>query len=153
MIELPKDRMRIGVLRFFDDSMGMCGAWPCLGKSSNAEAAANDNPQRLSTLRNGDTPTGTYQLLAVRSEGTAPGAIHSYGPNPVIALNPTSGDALTAKINGREGFLIHGGDLSITGALRPTFGCVRVSNPDMAALNGLMVEYGQPAKVIIEESA
>ena len=49
-------------------------------------------------------------------------------------LDPVSGQAKIPKQNGRFGLLIHGGDLNAAGKLRPTFGCVRVFNNDLADL-------------------
>lgn len=51
-------------------------------------------------------------------------------PPSWISLDPTGGDALSAERNGRFGLLIHGGRLR-DGALRPTFGCLRVDKASM----------------------
>lgn len=68
--------------------------------------------------------------------------LHSYGPNGAIRLNSTGGDADTAAtLGGRQYFLIHGGDLNGSGQLRPTNGCIRLSNADMVSLlNAISVE-------------
>lgn len=59
---------------------------------------------------------------------------HSYGINGVIKLDPASGDAATAKGNGRTGILIHGGELGIGGQLRRTNGCLRLRDDEFAYL-------------------
>jgi lipoprotein-anchoring transpeptidase ErfK/SrfK len=69
-----------------------------------------------------------------------------YGPHGWITLNPVAGQALEAKRNGRFGLLIHGGAPGAGGALRPTFGCLRLTNGDM---RGLMEIVGQiPASLL-----
>jgi hypothetical protein len=150
-IDLPRDRTRLGELRFYADSMDQLFSCPCLGKSDNIEASAAGNPHRLTTIRNGDTPTGTFRVLGVRSMGGSSAALHSYGPHKTISIEGTSGDALKAKINGRFGLLIHGGAARTNGGLRPTLGCPRVSNESMAKLNELMAEHGVPSQVIVGE--
>ena len=137
LISLQKDRNKPGKLTVYDAPLGAGRTSPCscacLGKSDNAAAAAHGNPARNPLLPFGDIPTGTY--AGVWSVPLIPA--RSYGPNPVLVLNPVSGDALTAKNNGRFGLLIHGGDLNAAGKFRPTHGCVRVGNDDMAWLAGL----------------
>ena len=54
-------------------------------------------------------------------------------------MEPTSGDALTAKNNGRVGLLIHSGRHTFSSvvdakALKPTNGCIRMLDFDMASL-------------------
>jgi hypothetical protein len=151
LIDLLPDRTRLGELRFYGDNMEQVFSCPCLGKADSMEASASGNPRRLSTIRNGDTPTGTFRVLGVRSMGGSSAALHSYGPPKAIAIEGTSGDALKAKINGRFGLLIHGGAARTNGGLRPTLGCPRVSNESMAKLNELMLEHGAPSQVIVTE--
>jgi hypothetical protein len=90
----------------------------------------------------GDTPTGTYAILGLEATGDGTNrASHNYEPNGAIRLNPTDGDAATAAALGREYLLIHGGDPNPSGLLRPTNGCIRLSNPDMVSLlNAIAVE-------------
>lgn len=61
----------------------------------------------------------------------------SYGPYKVIMLTPVSGDI--KDFTNRSGIWIHGGDpCSYPSAswypLRPTYGCIRVSNADQLSL-------------------
>lgn len=132
---LPADRTRPGELRVVGDGApsatdpAASGPWRCLGKADNQSAAQHGNPARDPTLPFGDHPTGDYALVAIHRFDEASS---KYGPG-WISLDPTGGDALTAERNGRFGLLIHGGRLR-DGALRPTFGCLRVDNATVRAL-------------------
>lgn len=127
-IEVPADRRKLGWLTIVGTPFGCA----CYLKADNAAAAKSGNPTRDPTRRNGDTPLGTYRAVVGKAYAWSP---RTYGPYRVVRLEPTGGDALTAKQNGRSGLLIHGGDLASDGrSLRPTHGCVRVSNYHQAAL-------------------
>ena len=151
LITIPRDRTRTGVLRFFSDDMGVRFECACLGKADNTEARKHGNASRDPKRPFGDSPVGTYRVLAIRSAGTSPSDVRSYGPHNVISIEGTSGDALAAKVNGRTGLLIHGGALSATKTLRPTHGCLRLSDADMASLHGAIAAHGRPAQVIVSE--
>ena len=60
--------------------------------------------------------------------------VDRFGPHGKVVLDPEGGPALEAKRNGRYGLLIHGGRLSPAQRLRPTYGCLRVADADMARL-------------------
>lgn len=150
-IDLLKDRTRPGVLRFYSDDMEMQFRCACLGKADNAQAAKALNPTRDSIKPDGDTPTGTYRVIDIRRKDATTANLHTYGPNPIIHIEGTGGSALAAKINGRVGLAIHGGELSEQNKLRPTYGCIRVSNSNMASLNMTFERYGAPGQVIVEE--
>jgi hypothetical protein len=77
-------------------------------------------------------------LLVVHSTGETD--LHTYGAFPSLLLDPQSGEALIAKQNGREGLMIHGGAPSSTGGLRPTHGCIRLSEENQKALTGLLID-------------
>jgi lipoprotein-anchoring transpeptidase ErfK/SrfK len=66
-----------------------------------------------------------------------------YGPHGFIELTPTSGDALTAAKNGRYGLRIHSGAKNQFGALRPTHGCLRLSDEDFLALRQAIEALGE----------
>ncbi len=135
VVTLPDDRTKTGTLSLVDDEgNNLAGPFNALGMSDPSAAAANGNPNRTSTRYMGDFPNGTYSVAGVERMGRDSDSLHSYGPNQVLELQPTGGDALTARHNGRSGILIHGGDPSATGGLRPTHGCLRLSNDDMASL-------------------
>lgn len=130
VINLPVDRTKVGTIELFDNSGNSVFRAPALGMADSQKAASEGNPSRISTLPYGHTPSGGYDVVGFRVTG--PG--HNHGPNGKIELNPVSGDALTAKTNGRTHLQIHGGALR-NGNLRATWGCIRVSDEDMANLN------------------
>jgi hypothetical protein len=79
----------------------------------------------------GNTPTGIYTgYLYGPVDNTG-----SYGPYQVIYTDAVSGIVFTS---GRSGIWIHGGTASSTTAttapLRPTNGCVRISNTNQGSL-------------------
>jgi hypothetical protein len=144
IVQLPADRTQKGTLALFanDGVTLVAGPFQVYGKADGQTAATNGNPTRSTLLPFGDTPLGTYSVpgLEVTGDGTGR-STKSYGPNGAIRMNPTSGDAATAAIAGRQYLLIHGGDLNAAGALRPTNGCLRLSNADMVLLiNSIAVE-------------
>ncbi len=135
-VEFTADRTQTGTLRLVNAANATVeGPFRALGKADNATAAANGNPSRNPLRRYGDTPNGAYRVVRLAPSG--PGTSYpanSYGTAGLIVLDPQSGDALTAKQNGRTGLLIHGGAAGTGGRLRATHGCIRLSNADMAAL-------------------
>lgn len=143
-VQLPADRTQTGTLSLVADDRTtvLAGPFQTYGKADGQTAAANGNSTRNTLLPFGDTPLGTYAVPGMEVTGDGTGrSTHSYGPNGAIRLNPTDGDAATAAIAGRQYLLIHGGDLNAAGALRPTNGCLRLSNADMKSLiNSIAVE-------------
>lgn len=103
---------------------------PILGKADNVKARNMGNPARDPTRLFGDTPTGLYE--ACFDKVFSP--VATYGPYPVITMDPISGDALIAKQNGRAGLWVHGGNTTLRGLLRPTFGSLRTYNQDQEKL-------------------
>ncbi|MGA7410622.1 MAG: L,D-transpeptidase [Bryobacteraceae bacterium] len=82
----------------------------------------------------GDTPTGRYAIVELVNHTPGETRVHTYGAHPSILLDPLSGQALRAKQNGRTGLMVHGGAPPATGGLRPTNGCVRLSEDDQGSL-------------------
>ena len=83
-------------------------------------------------VHNGDTPTGYYTGYI----GPVQDSEYSYGPHEVLMMNGYYGDI---KESGRTGIWIHGGDPSTnpkatTYPLRPTYGCIRLSNDNQLLL-------------------
>ena len=103
----------------------------CYADADSAQAKKHGNPGEDSTLPFGDHPFGTYAVTDVRWSSTKPER-QAYGPVR-LALDPASGDAFIAKQNGRTGLAIHGGPTR-EGALRATFGCLRVDDETAEAL-------------------
>ncbi|WP_156667885.1 L,D-transpeptidase [Rhizobium sp. WYCCWR10014] len=141
-VKLPANRRNTGTLEMFDTITGLrvFGPVPALGRGARETAAAHGNPDGISTQPFGDTPTGGYNLPMVLKSGA--GTNHPadvYGSAGVIVMEPVSGDALTARQNGRTGLLIHSGrqvasPTPLPSHLRPTNGCIRVLESDLAAL-------------------
>ncbi len=133
-IDLLKNRMQLGTITVFDSAGTiLTGPFEALGKADNAAATARGNDTRNPVRSYGDTPTGKYRGFLNQLART-PINDRTYGPQAIITLDPISGQAKTAKENGRFGLLIHGGDLNTSGRLRPTFGCVRVANSSMVSI-------------------
>lgn len=145
-VGLPRDRSKTGKLELLvptDPDLSSssfpwtlnAGPFVCLGKSDNEAAADAGNPSRDPLHVDGDFPLGEYSAQLVKWPA-APGPVsrREYGPYGYIVLTPVSGDALTAQLNGRDGLRVHAGDPSLAGGLRPTHGCLRLSNRDFLAL-------------------
>lgn len=91
-------------------------------------SVSGDDP----TVYKGNTPSGTYtgELYGPLSPSS------SYGPYKLILTTPVSGQVVDAN---RSGIWIHGGDPSTDTSktwypLRPTYGCVRITNADQKTL-------------------
>ena len=138
-IKLDRDRRKPGTLMIADVI-----AVPCLGKADNAAAAKVGNPSRSPIERNGDTPRGSYMAQVGSTYAATAAQRRSYGPHPVIRLTPQAGECLTAHKLGRRGLLIHGGDPAADGvSLRPTHGCIRLSNKHQGALVEVLKMSGE----------
>jgi len=133
-VVLPKNRDNVGTLRVEVDGRPLAD-FRVLGRGSRG-------PGDTSLRSKGNTPTGTYSANQIIETATFPQA--SYGPWGAVRLQPLSGDALLAEVLGRHGLLIHGGAPGTTGpwkgSLKPTHGCLRVSNDDMKKLRGMLEE-------------
>lgn len=135
-INLPEDRDYKGTLVMYSNGY-VVYACDCLGRGSECP----DHTKWWAT--NGDTPTGSYSGTLIAA---APAADeYSYGPYKRIDFTALGGHALQAQTNGRDGIMIHGGGAATSGTwypLRPTHGCVRVSNEDQKNLADLVTRYG-----------
>lgn len=107
-------------------------SFACLGKSDKTAAADHENPTCDPLQPFGNIPTGTY--TGARTVAGKPS--RSYGPNKRFLLTATGGQALEAckAPDPRWGLMIHGGDPLPSGGLRPTHGCLRLADTDMAML-------------------
>lgn len=149
--ELNSDRTFGGILSVIKSNGIQHGyGLSVLGKAAFDEAELHGNPAADQLQSYGDTPTGSYTVLAVVAYGPPYSDKHKYGNNGVIKLDPQTGNALTAKYNGRKGILIHGGDLK-NGQLRRTNGCLRMPNDEFAYLKGLINELSISDPVTILE--
>jgi hypothetical protein len=138
-VVLHKDRTQPGRFQALADAAPtvLFGPVACLGKADNNDAALHGNPTRDSKRQFGDTPTGTYHVTAMVPH-SGESDLHTYGAFPSLLLDPQSGDALLAKVAGREGLMIHGGAPSATGGLRPTHGCIRLTEDSQNKLIALI---------------
>ena len=143
-VQLPRDRRGYGTLTLVDtQGVTVAGPFGVLGKADPTDASNHQNPGRSPLLRYGDTPTGIYRIGGFLGPKDAEDS-RRHGPNGKIVLFPTSGDALVAKDGGgRIGLEIHGGYLR-DGKLRPTNGCLRLRDDDMATLLAAIITAGSP---------
>lgn len=155
VVHVPKDRAKCGQL-WLEDSGGrkVAGPFTACAKADGATAKKHKNPDRSPLLPYGDTPVGGYRVEHVLKVGQ--GSIYperSYGDYAAVRLTPASGEAKLAADIGRTGLLIHGGDPGPGGNLRPTNGCIRLSNRDMRALVEalLLLKDGPPQSCVVEQ--
>lgn len=139
IVRLPANRELLGALDLtYENGEVLLGPLDCLARSDSSYATACGNPSRNPLLKGGDLPTGKW--LGTPKRFTPPvteSVNHSYGPYGYIALSAMEGDCLEAQANGRSGLWIHSGDLNPTytwHGMRPTHGCLRLSNNDMFSL-------------------
>lgn len=150
-VSLKKDRTRLGSAELIaPDGSVLAGPFPCLAISDNAAATAARNPTHDPLHTDGNLPTGTFRCTII----AAGLPTHSYGPGLRIELIGIAGDALRAAQNGRSGLLDHGGDLNPTytqwDGLRPTIGCLRFKNEDLATLIAALAGYDEILQVVTE---
>jgi hypothetical protein len=136
-VALPADRKKLGTYTVVDDAgIVRFGPVPCLGLADQTLAGEHGNPTRNPLLPYGDTPLGLYRVTIIPASSNT----HSYGPNPRLMLTPVSGECVMAEDRDhlRAGILNHGGDpnpaYTFWDSLRPTEGCVRLSDANMAAV-------------------
>jgi hypothetical protein len=164
MVSLPRDRTRTGTIELWPAAVFTvplpatpapaeplkprlnAGPFACLGKSDNEAAIDAGNPSRDPLRPFGDFPLGEYsgQLVELPSP---PGPVfeREYGPYGYIVLTAVAGDALQAQKNGRYGIRVHAGDPYPSGGLRPTHGCLRLSNADFLELRQAIEALGPQA--------
>lgn len=124
-IILPQDRTQPGVLTLFNADLNIVLKAPCLGRSAGILDRVTGRVRRDRLAYRGDTPLGNYALSFVTRLAkpiTGIGALW-------VGLDPVAGEALEAERAGRRGLGIHGGRGEV---LRPTHGCVRLRDTDMA---------------------
>ena len=143
IVNLNSNRRIQGTLKMYNSNGALIfDPVPCLGRSEYNTPA---------TQINGNTPTGVYNASVIAAKPTTSDNLYSYGPNKIVAMDPTSGEALIAEQNGRTGLWIHGGQS--TNGLRPTHGCVRLTDSNQAALiRAIASAGGGTGQVTISES-
>ena len=153
-VSLPADRLKTGTLELLVTTSDPGPDFPwkrtfgpiqCYGKADNEQAIAAKNPNRDPLHTDGDFPLGVYTcrlVIPTAAEIADDVFLREYGPYGYIELTAVSGDALTAAENGREGLRVHSGAPNAFGGLRPTHGCLRVSNADFNALRAAIEGLG-----------
>jgi hypothetical protein len=124
-ITLSEDRKKPGTLVLRDERDTVMFSCSCLGRSAGHASNASRDPLRF----RGDTPIGRYALTHI-----------SHLPHPVTGIGSLwcpldphdfyDSQARRAELNGRTGLGIHGGRGN--SILKPTHGCVRLLDKDMA---------------------
>ena len=129
IVNLPNDRYVPGTLVIKNTKGKQILSVEALGRSFPNKNYP-DNLERDPLKQGGDTPLGGYEVTGFRETPKDDKSQRSFGPNGKLDLKPTSGQALdAAKV--RFGIQIHGGAPNSNGNLRPTYGCVRVSDASM----------------------
>jgi hypothetical protein len=118
---------------------------PVLGKADNARAAAKGNSDRDPTRVGGDTPLGQYAPARLQRQSAY---TNTYGRYK-LPLTGVSGDALEAVANGRKFLLVHGGHLTKSGKLMPTYGCLRMRDEDLQAMAAIV--KNAPLRTIVSD--
>ena len=126
-IHLPDDRTVLGRLRLRNSFGALVFTCQCLGRSAGLFDAVTGRVRRDRLAYRGDTPLGEYAPTFVT---TLARPITGIG-RLWVGLDPVDGEALAAEQAGRRGLGIHGGRGE---TLRPTHGCIRLKDSDMAAL-------------------
>ena len=150
LVELSEDRDRTGTLALREASGRLvAGPFAASGRADDRWAARHGNPGRDPAKPYGDVPAGEYEVARVVPTGNATGhKAGTYGPNGALALRPVGGQAKVAEGNGRAGLLVHGGPPGPDGRLRPTHGCIRLADRDVAALVAAVAVAGRNARSI-----
>lgn len=141
IVRLPKNRDFCGeVLLIGASGAVLAGPYRVAGRANDRAAVAGGNPARRSTLRYGDTPTGTYKVSMILPSGAGTAhASDAYGSSGILVLDPCDGDAALAEANGRFHVFIQGGPLS-DGRLCATNGALRMADDDLATLCQLLAD-------------
>lgn len=146
--EFPTRRDKKGKLKL-TDSTGTLKWGPVDALGRGSDKPENDNNHTNWMKKFADVPTGEYETTIVDAK---PGS--SYGLHRRIWLNPAlNGNAKTAEDAGRDQIMIHGGDLAEDTSLpwyplRPTCGCIRLSDSDQKQLIEAIEGFGSEKGII-----
>ncbi|MEE4580588.1 L,D-transpeptidase [Paenibacillus polymyxa] len=147
IVNLPSygQRDNKGTLKMYNGSGSLVfGPVEALGRGDRTNQGDKNNANWR--LTDADTPQGVY------GASIAPAATpeSSYGPYKRVAMSPISGDITETS---RSGFYIHGGDPGTSGPwapLRPTHGCIRISNANVKLLLAAISDTGGTGKVTVQ---
>ncbi len=141
VVRLPENRDYCGELRLQIGPRLSLGPWPVAGRSSDELALRHGNPQRLRTLRYGDTPLGLYRLRRVLPTGAGtPYPKAQHGACGVLVFESRSGEGALAEANGRFYLGLIGGRSARNGRLRSTAGALRLANAHLRQLIGALTD-------------
>ena len=148
---LTKDRQAEGQFWVEGDDGVVFGPVRCRGEADSGNAAKFKNILEDPTRVAGDHPFGVCRvvdIVTIQPADTKGG--RTYGPF-FVRLHPVSGEAWTARQQGREGIGLHGGDLGPAGELRATFGCLRLDNASLVqVVDRLFAERAAGREVFYE---
>ncbi|MGT2505595.1 L,D-transpeptidase [Cupriavidus basilensis] len=142
-IILATNRLYSGYGNLVDVQTGevLYGPFEIIGRSSRSwpdghgGRTQNQNTTLDSLHKDGNTPTGEYRVTTFAPNGGSTGrSVETYGPHGVFVLDPSGGDALIAKNNGRVGLYIHSGHRMPDGSLMSTEGCLRMGDDHIKGL-------------------
>jgi hypothetical protein len=142
-VVLPVDRNNLGTIQLDNNLTGLAVWGPkfCYGRADRGMAGQNGNPNAISTVAWGNTPTGDYDVLGIRT--VLPSEMNKYGSQDALSLKGVVGEAMIREANSGHQLLIHGGRPSFgTVLLRPTNGCLRLLDLDMKDLLGALASDG-----------
>jgi hypothetical protein len=154
LARVAKNRDVLGTIEAWDQDTGevLLDRAPALARSDSAKAASVGNSSRDPLKRYGDLPTGLYR--AIVAEPGVPA--RTYGTSKRLLLVPQKGQAKkAAEEYGRSSLMVHAGALNPAykrwAGLRPTYGCLRVSEETMAAILKLLEKATGPVYLIVDE--
>lgn len=158
VIELPENRSGVGTLCLHDaQGVKITGPFKACGRADRKTATSEGNPSGDRLRPYGDTPLGSFAIIDFVKTGDGSQLdVANFGPHGAIRLRPVDGEAVRPEGVRRTGFMVHGGDLTTKGRLRPTTGCIRLSNVDMKALMEaialLSISDGPPTSCVVVQS-
>jgi hypothetical protein len=137
VIVVPKERRSCGrAVLLGNDGSTLAGPLRVLATASLWAARRHGNEKCDWHKPFGHAPVGVYVIAGSLPPGVVPRPKRwrRFGVLGALVLQPVAGDALEAAKGGRRRFLVHGGAEDRRGRLRPTFGGIRLSDPDLGVL-------------------
>lgn len=152
VVSLPTNRNHLGSLKVFNKQGYMVmQPVPVLGRGSNLTTNNFNHNNRL--MQNADIPWGSSRTRII--ERGAPAETYGVGKR-VHLYKAIDGEMLEAEKKGRSEILIHGGKITPKRGtpwypLRPTYGCLRLSEENMSHLITVLTHLGSEGKITVTE--